>query len=90
MALLAAATRLLLHLLLPPHRMQSSDAQKRLELPVWTQSSSWSGITVQVVALAWPAHGRRPGGALSGAARGNAQAVTMYWGSDSLKSCNPT
>ena len=26
MALLAAATRLLLHLLLPPHRMQSADA----------------------------------------------------------------
>ncbi len=36
--------------------------------------------------LIWPAKGR----ALSGAARGNAQAVTMYWGSDSLKSWNPT
>ena len=32
----------------PPasHRMQSADAQKPLELPVWTRSSSWSGITV--------------------------------------------
>jgi hypothetical protein len=28
-----------------------------IELPVWTWSSSWSGITVQVVALA-PGHGQ--------------------------------
>ncbi len=48
MALLAATTRLLLYLLLPPHCMQSAYAQKPLELAVWTWSSSWSGITVVV------------------------------------------